>query len=195
MKLVRNIFAIFGLIAFIGLIYLGVRFWPVYQQVRALDDKAIDTYSHMAKVLLETGNSAEATIVKVKVNPDLSIEDVEDVMKSVAAEHNILDVGRLPISERVENMTGKKQRFVKIYMYCNPITAMQMMDYSDAFSAYLPCRLTLLRDKEGSLWIYSLNMDLMIHGGEPLPDDLKKEAIRVKNVIEDIMNRAATGEF
>lgn len=76
--------------------------------------------------------------------------------------------------------------FLKIYMYCNPLTAAKMVDYSDAYSAYLPCRLSLVRDKQGKLWIYSLNMDMMIYGGKPLPHDLKVEAI---------MERASMGEF
>lgn len=70
-----------------------------------------------------------------------------------------------------------------------------LVDYSDAYSAYLPCRLSLVEDKQGKLWIYALNMDMMIHGGKPLPADLKTEAERVRTVIKNIMNRAAKGEF
>jgi len=43
--------------------------------------------------------------------------------------------------------------------------------------------------------LYTLDMDLMIHGGHPLPEDLKTEALRVQRVINDIMQRGATGEF
>jgi hypothetical protein len=38
-------------------------------------------------------------------------------------------------------------------------------------------------------------MDMMIYGGEPLPAELKEEAIQVKEFILDIMKRGATGEF
>jgi hypothetical protein len=38
-------------------------------------------------------------------------------------------------------------------------------------------------------------MDLMIYGGKPLPPELKKEAMQVKEIILDIMNRGAHGEF
>jgi hypothetical protein len=38
-------------------------------------------------------------------------------------------------------------------------------------------------------------MDMMIHGGTPLPDELKAEAIQVKEIMLDIMNRGASGEF
>ena len=52
-----------------------------------------------------------------------------------------------------------------------------------------------MEDKTGKLWLYTLNMDLMIHGGKTLPDELRAEAIEVKEIILDIMNRGATGEF
>lgn len=77
-------------------------------------------------------------------------------------------------------MTERPYRFVKIYMFCNATTAAKMLDHNDAFSAFPPCRITLVEDKNKTLWLCSLNMGLMIHGGRPLPADLKKEALRVK---------------
>ena len=195
MNIIRNLLALIGLVAIVGVIWAAIKIQPYYAAFQTFDSKAMATYQEMALALIETGNAADATVWKQKVNEDLSIEDVEDVMKSVANELNIKDVGNLPLSKQVELMTGKKQRFLKIYMYCNPLTAVEMVDYSDAFSAYLPCRLSLVEDKKGKLWIYALNMDMMIHGGKTLPDGLKQEAERVRMVIKSIMDRAASGEF
>jgi uncharacterized protein (DUF302 family) len=195
MNKIRNILAIIGLISIIAVGWATYKVMPYYAAFRGFDDKALATYKDMADSLIETGNAVDATIWKQKVKENLSIEDVEDVMKSVASELNIKDVGQLPLSKQVELMTGKKQRFLKIYMYCNPLTAVEMVNYSDAFSAYLPCRLSLVEDKQGKLWLYSLNMDMMIHGGKPLPDGLRQEAERVKKVIKSIMDRSASGEF
>lgn len=80
-------------------------------------------------------------------------------------------------------------------MFCNAMTAAQMLEYSDGYSAYLPCRVSLVEDKQGKLWLYSLNMGAMIYGGTPLPSALKAEAIGVKTIILDIMNRGAKGDF
>ncbi|MDH3888000.1 MAG: DUF302 domain-containing protein, partial [Gammaproteobacteria bacterium] len=138
---------------------------------------------------------AEATVWKRPVAEGLSAEDVEETMRFVANEHNFKNVGELPLSDQVAAMTGEDQRFWKIYMFCNPLTAAKMIDYSDAFSAYLPCRVALVEDKEGQLWLYTLNMDMMIHGGAELPPELFEEANQVKDIILDIMNRGAEGEF
>ena len=101
-------------------------------------------------------------------------------------------IWKVPVAE---DMSGKPYRYVKIFMFCNALTASRMLDYNDAFSSYLPCRITLIEDLQGKLWLYTLNMDGMIYGGRPLPPELKEEAENVKEIILDIMNRGATGEF
>ena len=116
-------------------------------------------------------------------------------MGSVATELNIKAVGILPLSAEVEAKTGKKQRLLTIYQYCNPITAMTMVEHSLAFSAYLPCRIAIVEDKEGKVWLYALDMDMMIYGGKTLPQALHKDAIRVKEIILEIMKRGAEGDF
>jgi uncharacterized protein (DUF302 family) len=191
----RNLFALLGLAAVILVIVGYVKMAPMIEDFNKLDEKAIDVYGDMVVKLLETGNGAEATIWKVPVEEDLTIEDVDETVKAVANELNIKNVGELPLSDQVEAMTGEKSRYFKIYMFCNALTAAQMLDYSDAYSAYLPCRISLVEDKQGKLWLYSLNMDAMIYGGRPLPPALKEEAMGVKKIILEIMNRGAEGDF
>ena len=195
MKLVKNGLAIFGFVSLVIVLWLLYTIEPAYHRFNEFDDKAMETYQSLFRNILDTGNAAEATVWKIPVSEGLKASDVEEVMKFVANEHNIKNVGELPLYKQVEAITGKPYRFMKIYMFCNALTASKMVAYSDAFSAYLPCRVTLLEDKTGKLWLYSLNMDLMIHGGMPLPDELKKEALNVKKIILDIMNRGAKGEF
>jgi uncharacterized protein (DUF302 family) len=195
MRLIWNLFALIGLVVLIAIIVALVQLGPALSNLDDFDGKALETYGELARDLIETGNGAEATTWKVKVDESQSAEDVEQTMKFVANEHNFQNVGELPLYKQVEAMSGESYRFVKIYMFCNALTAARMLDYSDAFSAYLPCRITLLEDPDGTLWLYTLNMDLMIHGGEELPPGLKEEALKVKEIILDIMERGATGAF
>ena len=200
-KLIWNLLALAGLALVAGIIWVAVTYDFGLQNFKDLanlkdfDPKAAEVYVDMTKNLLASGNGAEATVWKVPVEEGLSAEDVEDAMRSVANEHNFKNVGELPLSEQVALMTGKDQRFWKIYMFCDPLTAAKMVDYSDAFSAYLPCRIALVEDKTGQLWLYTLNMDMMIHGGTELPAELYEETIKVKETILDIMNRGAAGDF
>ena len=200
-KLIWNLLALLGLALVAGVIWLaishdfGLQNFKDLKNLSDFDGKAGEVYTEMSKRLLASGNAAEATVWKIPVAADLSAEDVEQTMRFVANELNIKNVGELPLSAQVEAMTGEKQRFLTIYMFCDPLTAAKMVDFSDAFSAYLPCRVSLIEDKSGKLWLYSLNMDMMIHGGKTLPADLFAEANKVKDTILDIMNRGAEGEF
>ncbi|SMN12613.1 hypothetical protein BHECKSOX2_346 [Bathymodiolus heckerae thiotrophic gill symbiont] len=152
-------------------------------------------YMPIANTLLDTGDLAMSSIVKIPVADDLSNEDVEDAMESIAVERSIRSVGMLPLSEMVELQTGEKQRYLKIYQYCSPRTAMIMVDHSDAFSAYLPCRIAIIEDKQGKRWLYTLDMNAMIYGGTPLPDYLLEKALAVKETMDAIQQGGATGDF
>jgi uncharacterized protein (DUF302 family) len=191
----RNLFALVGFIVIVIAIYGAVKIAPMMQTLDSFDERAIDVYSEMMTQVLETGNAAEAMVWKMQVNEDLTAKDVEETMRFVANEHNIKNVGELPLSSQIEAMSGQSSRYLKIYMFCNALTAEQMLEYSDAYSAFLPCRISMVEDKEGRLWLYSLNMDAMIYGGKPLPAALKEEAEGVKEIILDIMKRGAEGDF
>ena len=193
--LLRNLLAIVGLLAVIAAGYAMVKLQPAVISINEFDDKTVGVLAEMGVKLVETGNMAEASVWKVPVDEGMTAEDVEETMKFVANEHNFKNVGEMPLYKEVEAMSGEAYRYVKIFMFCNALTAARMLDYNDAFSSYLPCRITLIEDKEGRLWLYTLNMDGMIYGGRPLPADLKEEAENVKEIILDIMNRGATGEF
>ena len=191
----RNLLAVIGLAAVVAAGYAMVKLQPAYTTLASFEDNAMDVFADMGVKLIETGNMAEASIWKVPVDEGMTAADVEETMKFVANEHNFKNVGEMPLYKEVEAMSGEPYRYVKIFMFCNALTASRMLDYNDAFSSYLPCRITLIEDKEGKLWLYTLNMDGMIYGGKPLPAELKEEAENVKEIILDIMNRGATGEF
>ncbi|MEB4590981.1 DUF302 domain-containing protein [Candidatus Thiothrix sp. Deng01] len=207
MNLIRNLLAIIGLVAIIGGAFAYTKFAPMMSQMEGvdipaekaaldkLDPKAKDVYLDMWKKLKETGNSADATVVKFPLADGVTPADAEQTMKMVANEHNIKAVGELPLSEQVKLETGQDQRFLKIFQFCNPQTAMKMVEFSDAFAAYLPCRVALVQDKQGKYNLYSLNMDMMIYGGAPLPPELHDEAVKVQEIITDIMKRGAAGDF
>lgn len=194
-NVLRNLFSLIGFIIVIAAIAVAVKMAPMIQAFDSFDEQAVDVYGEMIMGIVESGNAVEAGVWKVQVKPDLTPADVEETMRFVANEHNIKNVGELPLSGQIEAMSGNKSRYLKIFMFCNALTAAQMLDHSDAYAAYLPCRISLVEDKQGGLWLYSLNMDIMIYGGKPLPSDLKEEAESVKEIILDIMKRGAEGDF
>ncbi|HGG65493.1 MAG TPA: DUF302 domain-containing protein [Rhodobacteraceae bacterium] len=195
MGFIRNILALLGVVA-VGLaIWLGPALYKYKVAFDGFDDQAFDTYKGMMDRLAETGNGAAATVWKAKVAEGLTFEDVDQSIKQVAIDRNIKGVGELPLGDQVAAMNGKPWRKLNIYLYCNPLTAAKMIEHDLAYAAYLPCRVSLVEDETGQLWIYTLDMDMMIYGGKTLPPELLKEALEVKDIMQDILTRAAEGDF
>jgi uncharacterized protein (DUF302 family) len=140
------------------------------------------------------GDIAVATTWERKVADGVTTGDIEQILRQVASERNMKDVGTLPLSKELEARTGQKQKFLQVYSFCTPTTARRMVDFSPHMAAYLPCRITVV-EKEDGLWMYTLNMDMMIKMGRKLPSPLKEEARAVRDTIWEMMERGSKGEI
>lgn len=193
--MIKNILATIGVLSLIVIIVGLVKMQPLMERMETFDKQAMDTYINFANKLHDSGSAVDSMVVKVKVEDGITVDDLNTSILSIANELNIKNVGELPLSKQVEAMSGKAYRYVKIYLLCDAMTAASMLNYNDAFSAFLPCRISVVEDAQGALWIYTLDMDLMIYGGQPIPPALKAEAISVRNTLNEIMQRAAEGDF
>ena len=140
------------------------------------------------------GDIAVATTWERKVAKGVTPNDIEQILKQVATERNMKDVGTLPLSKELEARTGQKQKLLTVYSFCTPTTARRMVDFSPHMAAYLPCRVTVV-EKEDGLWLYTRNMDMMVKMGRKLPSPLKEEANAVRDTIWEMMERASKGEI
>ena len=140
------------------------------------------------------GDIAVATTWERKVKEGVTANDIEQILRQVSAERNMKDVGTLPLSKELEARTGQKQKLLVVYSFCTPTTARKMVDFSPHMAAYLPCRITVV-EKDDGLWLYTLNMDMMVKMGRKLPSPLKEEATAVRDTIYEMMERASKGEI
>nr|VFK78376.1 MAG: Uncharacterized conserved protein, DUF302 family [Candidatus Kentron sp. SD] len=204
MRTIRNILTLIGLLTLLGggyVIYkaaptiarLGPAIVEFYQA--DLDPEFIRVYLDFAEKLLESQDPGEAITWSVPVKDGIGVEEVKESLKSIAAEQNFLFVGESPFYKQVENMTGNPYRHVSFLSFCNVQQGRMMLDHRDNYAAFMPCRIAVVKDRQGKLRLYSMSLDLMIHGGKRLPEDLRKEATRVRDVIRAMMERAAAGDF
>jgi len=74
-----------------------------------------------------------------------------------------------------------------------------IIDFSLEFIAILPCRIAVVEDAHGQIWLVTLDWDVRWLDTSPNPnrisDDLRKRAMRVRENIEAMMEAAATGDF
>jgi uncharacterized protein (DUF302 family) len=190
--IIRNLFALIGFVATIGIIFVAIQLSKIQGE---FDPQAPEIYKIFALKLLETKDAAMPMVWKFQVNDGIDAEQVKESMKSIAVQKGMFFAGESPFYKQVEAISGQPYRHISFLNFCDATVGKKMADYNDAYTAMMPCTISVVQDKAGKLFIYSMNMDLMIYGGKTLPDDLKKEALKVRGNMLAIMEGAAKGEF
>ena len=196
MNFLKSILTLIGGVVVLAAIVGFVMFGSKIEQVASLDDKAMGAYMDMFGKVLETGSAPEAMIRKVRINDDVSTDDAIDNMRDIAGDNNFLVVGdaKMSIKSSIKDPGGK--RYIRILSFCAPSVAEQFIGYSEAFGAFMPCRILIVEDDEGNRWLYTMAMELMLHGGKPLPPEMMKMAEGVRDLMYGMMDAAATdGEY
>ncbi len=135
----------------------------------------------------------EDTVMKMPLAEGVSFDDAVTSMKLRANIRNMKLVAELPLSKQIEAM-GKKARRMEIYQFCDPLTAQRMVEANIHFAAYLPCRIAVVEDETGQGWLVMMNLEMMLNGAT-LTDELKKEAMKVRDTLIDIMQAGANGDL
>ncbi len=196
MKFLKGIFTFIGFIVVAGLLFAFVKFdlGDKVSKASKLDPQAMGAYMNMFDAVLTTGRSTEAMVRKVKIDPDVSTEDVIESMKSVATDANMLQVGdsKMQINGSIKD---GGERYIRILHYCSPSIAQQFIDYTEAFGAFMPCRILIVEDDKGDRWLYTMAMELMMFGGHTLPPEMMEKAKHVRDTMYSMMDLGAKGDF
>ena len=192
MNLLKNILSVIGGVFVLGLLFAYIKFdlGMRASQAADLDPKAMALYMAMADNVLTTGDSAKAMIRRVKVNKDVDVEDVVETLNSIATERNLLVVANSLMSGG-----SKGGKYIRIISYCNPHIAKQFINHSMAYSAFMPCRVAIVEDDDGNLWLYTMDLGLMIAGGHTLPPKLLEQARYIESTMYEMMDKASIGDF
>lgn len=188
----RNLLAIIGLVALCGVAF---GYMKLTASLSEFDPRAREMYVDWGKSLMKSKDPATAMVWAIAAEEGLSPEDVVDSMKNIAVGKNMFFAGESPFYKQVEAITGKPYRYVNFLNFCDASVGKAMADYNNAYTALMPCTISVVQNPDGRVWLYAINMDFMIYGGKELPPELKKSAIEVKEKLLAIMNGAAAGEF
>lgn len=148
--------------------------------------------NNKTKQPIETFDIAQ-TIFKVKLAKGVSADDAILSIQSKAAELNLKNVGHQPLSKEL-NARGIKSTRLEIFQYCNPEDARKIIDFNIIYAAYMPCRIALVEDKSGAIYLMMFNLDFIINH-TPLPPDILKIAKNVNSKLLKIIHAGATGDF
>lgn len=196
MSFIKGIFTLIGAIVVIGAIILGVKYGA---SAAKMDSQALGAYMSMAEKVLETGDPAKGMILKKKLvieegtSKAEAIENAIEVMDEVAEEY-----GLAKVDSKTMPRAGKFMKdgglYTHIRSYCSPSIADVFLTHSGEFVGFMPCRVGIVEDKNGDVWLYTMSLDLMIHGGHKLPPKLLELANTVKEAMENMIEKGAAGE-
>ncbi len=138
--------------------------------------------------------------VKQKVDPDVSFDEVIEAMEIKANDVNFKKVGHNEFWKDVSAISGLPTPRVEVMQFCDAIVGRRMLDFSPEFSIFIPCRITVLEDSAGDIWVMMMDWDVhwverALHPDSQLSEQLKQDAIRIRDAMAQIMEAGATGEF
>ena len=138
-------------------------------------------------------------VVKKKAQEDLSFDEVVESLQLKANELNMRAVGHNTPYIILREIDDPNSPRVEFFSFCDLITMRQIVDYSLEFIAFLPCRIAVVEDADGAIWIVTLDWDVRWLDTSPNPnrmtDELRERAISVRERIETIMEAAANGDL
>jgi len=138
-------------------------------------------------------------VSKKKVDEDISFDEVVESMDLRANQLNMKKVGHNTPDKVITGITGKPSPRLEILSYCDVLVMREIVDFVPEFVVFLPCRISVLEDADGKIWITTLDWDVRWLDTSQNPNriskGLRERAIKVRKSIESIMEAGARGEL
>ena len=135
-------------------------------------------------------------VYKLAVQSGISVEDAAESMRLRANALNLKLVAELPLSKQVEAVTGKPQKTIIIFQFCDAVVAKQLIDVNVDFAVFMPCRIALIEEASGKAWLVMMDVDTNAIAREKrLPPELKKKIEEVRAMLVNIMQAGAAGDL
>ena len=137
---------------------------------------------------------------KIKADPELTFDEVIESMELKANEVNFKKVGHNEFWKDVGAFSGLPTLRIEILQFCDALVGRRMLDFSPEFSIFIPCRITVMEDATGEIWLMTLDWDVSWlarawQPGSQLEPDLIEDAVRIRDAMTQIMEAGATGNW
>ncbi len=137
---------------------------------------------------------------KLKVDEGVAFDDVIESMDLKANDVNFKKVGHNKFWKDASATSGIPALRVEILQYCDATVGRRMLDFSPEFVVFIPCRIAVMEDANGDIWLMTLDWDvswlaMAWHPDSKLTDQLKQDAARIRDAMQKIMQAGAKGEW
>ena len=137
---------------------------------------------------------------KLPLEEDVTWDDAVESMKLRANEVNFKFVGSSPLSKEIEALTDAPSPRIEIFRFCDALVARKILDYMPEFIVFLPCKIALIEDADGQIWIMTMDwdvswLDFAQNPNSHLSKELRADAKTIRENIRYIMEGAASGDL
>ncbi|PKO63291.1 MAG: hypothetical protein CVU23_11520 [Betaproteobacteria bacterium HGW-Betaproteobacteria-17] len=149
-----------------------------------------------AEIQAQPVAQTQTGVYKMAIDRAVSLSEAAESMRLRANALNLQLVAELPLSKQVEAVTGKPQRTITIFQFCDAVTAKELIDMSMDFAVYMPCRIALIEDADGQGWLVMTDIDVdMVAKEKQLQEALTARIKAVRDALIEIMQAGAKGEL
>lgn len=192
--MIKNILAFIGAIVLLAVIGGYAKFGGMASKVAGFDSGAIPAYMDMFVKVLKDGDPAKAMMKEYKVVEGVSGDDVKESITALTEEYNMRLTNYVKMYTK-EDAAADEVKEARIWSLCNLTTAKVFLNYSKYYGGFMPCRIMYIQYGNGDAYLISMDMALAIFGGTTLPKEMLESALKVKEAMEKIPERAAKGDF
>ena len=168
--------------------------WTAVTNQHKLDDGAMQAYDDMFTKVAKYGDPARAMMKEFKVAEDVTGDDVKESITALAEEYNMRLTGYVKMFTK-EDAKPNEVKEARIYSLCSLYIAKVFLNHSRYFGGFMPCRIMYVQYGNGDAYLVTMDLNLAIHGGYPLPPKMLKLATEVEKAMTEIPQRAANGDF
>jgi uncharacterized protein (DUF302 family) len=191
---IKNILAFIGAVVVAGAIIGYIQFGSMIKGAMSLDSGAIPAYMNMFTKVIQTGDPAEAMMKDYVVSEDIESDEVKESIEALAEEYNMRVTGYVKMFTK-EDAKPNEIKEARIWSLCSLHIAKVFLNHSRFFGGFMPCRIMLVEYGNGERHLVTMDLELAIHGGAPLPQEMLELAKKVQIAMDEIPSRAANGDF
>lgn len=160
----------------------------------SLESNTQASYVKMLNVVDESGDPAKAMMIEEKILDDVTNDQAVDSIKAITEERNMMVTGDVKMYTKAD--AGPTEvKHARIVSVCNLTTAKVFLNHSRYYGGFMPCRIMLIEYGNGDRFLVTMDLQMAIYGGKPLPPAMLKQALVVKETMEMLIKKGAKGDF
>lgn len=184
LSLTRNVLAGFGVLLFVVVFAI---FSMGSEMTRDMDSRARRALGEVI-FSVQDRDLASAMLTRAPLAAGVSHADAERAIRRRAREIGleVQQAQRYPLT----GAGGDGEGAVTVTGFCGKKTLDALLALRPELGALLPCTIVLVTDPDGGSWVATLNLELLMYGGQPRDKTLETRLLSLKDHLLDVMAAA-----